>query len=81
MKLECKELTKDYGKNKALDSFNYDFTPGKCSTAILASSDKKEQAFKLIEILRTKPDYGNLLIYGVGEPENAGYLGSGSGNK
>ena len=28
MKLECKELTKDYGKNKALDSFNYEFTPG-----------------------------------------------------
>lgn len=53
----------------------------KCSTAILASSDKKEQAFKLIEIVRTNPDYGNLLIYGVEGSENAGYLGSGSGNK
>ena len=50
-------------------------------TTILASSDKKEQAFKLIEILRTKPEYRNLLIYGVEAPENAGYLRSGSGNK
>ena len=53
----------------------------KCSTAILASADKKEQAFKLIEIVRTNPDYGNLLIYGVEGSENAGYVGSGSGNK
>ena len=81
MKPECKELTKNYSKNKALESFSYDFTPGKCSTAILASSDKKEQAFKLIVILRTKPEYGNLLIYGVEAPENAGYLRSGSENK
>ncbi len=51
----------------------------KCSTAILTTSDKKEKAFKLIEILRTEHDYGNLLIYGISDPEkdkpqNSAYL-------
>jgi len=36
----------------------------KCSTGILSDSDKKEKAFKLIELLRTDHRYGNLLIYG-----------------
>ena len=53
----------------------------KCSTAILTSSNKKEQAFKLIEILRTRPDYGNLLIYGDENPEKTGYTSSGRNNE
>lgn len=36
----------------------------KCSTGILAGSDKKEKAFKLLELIRENHDYGNLLIYG-----------------
>jgi len=28
MTLECRNLTKDYGTNRALDGFNYKFTPG-----------------------------------------------------
>ena len=28
MKLECRELNKNYGKNNALNSFTYEFTPG-----------------------------------------------------
>lgn len=36
----------------------------KCGTAILSSSEKKEKAFKLIELLRCNHDYGNLLVYG-----------------
>lgn len=41
------------------------------STVILADSDKKEKAFKLLEILRTDHDYGNLLIYGHSESQNS----------
>ncbi len=35
------------------------------STAILESSEHKDEAFKLIEIFRTKHEYGNLLVYGI----------------
>ena len=40
------------------------------TNVILTGSDKKEEAFKLIELLRTNHDYGNLLIYGHTESEN-----------
>lgn len=50
-----------------------------CVTAILSSSERKEQAFKLLELLRTNHDYGNLLIYGIdpsenNEPSDSAYL-------
>ena len=53
----------------------------RCSTAILASSGKKEQAFKLVEILRTRPDYGNLLIYGITDVETEKPVNSAYTNK
>ena len=31
---------------------------------ILADSQKKEKAFKFLELIRTNHDYGNLIIYG-----------------
>jgi len=34
------------------------------ATAILSTSTKKEEAFTFLELLRTNPDYGNLLTYG-----------------
>ena len=34
------------------------------STVILADSDKKEKAFRFLELLRMNHDYGNLLVYG-----------------
>ena len=40
------------------------------STVILADSDKKEKAFKLLELLRTDHDYGNLIVYGHTESQN-----------
>lgn len=40
------------------------------TNVILARSDKKEKAFKLIELLRTDHDYGNILVYGHTESEN-----------
>ena len=50
----------------------------KCGTAILSSSEKKEKAFKLIELLRCNHDYGNLLVYGkcgdeIGSIDQAAY--------
>ncbi len=43
----------------------------KSSTAIKNDSLNKEKAFKLLEIIRTNHEYGNLLIYGVtDEPED-----------
>ena len=53
----------------------------RCSTAILASSGKKKQSFKLIEILRTRPDYGNLLIYGINDSETENPVNSAFPNK
>lgn len=53
----------------------------RCSTAILATSDKKEKAFKLVEILRTRPDYGNLLIYGITDSETEKPVNSAYANK
>ena len=41
-----------------------------CATAILSSSERKEQAFMLLEVLRNNHDYGNLLIYGIDPSEN-----------
>ena len=38
----------------------------KATTAINVNSMKKEQAFQLLELLRTDHEYGNLLIYGMG---------------
>lgn len=40
------------------------------STVILADSDKKEKAFKLLELLRMDHDYGNLIIYGHTDSPN-----------
>ena len=34
------------------------------TTVILADSQKKEKAFKFLELIRTNHDYGNLIIYG-----------------
>ncbi len=34
------------------------------TTAILSTSEKKDEAFELMELFRKNPDYGNLLIYG-----------------
>ncbi|MCR5206544.1 MAG: hypothetical protein K6E47_16065 [Lachnospiraceae bacterium] len=35
------------------------------STAILESSEHKDEAFELLEVFRTKHEYGNLLVYGT----------------
>ena len=43
------------------------------STAILSTSKKKDEAFRLMELFRSNPDYGNLLIYG--------YTNEGEGKK
>ena len=51
------------------------------STAILESSDNKDNAFRLIEALRIRPDYGNLLIYGIEDSEKESPKNSASSNK
>lgn len=53
----------------------------RCYTDILATSDKKEKVFKLVEILRTGPDYGNLLIYGITDSETEKSVNSSYANK
>ena len=40
-----------------------------CSTAILSTSQKKDEAFILMELFRSNADYGNLLIYGYTEKD------------
>ena len=43
------------------------------STGIVAASDKKDNAFKLLELLHTDNDLANCLIYGTGYAEKDGY--------
>lgn len=50
-------------------SFKYTWKTGllrnyNWSTAILSTSERKKEAFQLLEVLRTNHEYGNLLIYG-----------------
>ena len=42
----------------------------KASTAIRADSDNKDNALRLLEILRTNSDYGNILVFGKEYDEN-----------
>jgi ABC-type glycerol-3-phosphate transport system substrate-binding protein len=71
-------ITKDVG---ALDSENtYVYakkaiigTRYSASTGILSASDKKDDAFKLLELLHTDSDYANCLIYGTEFLEKDGY--------
>lgn len=43
------------------------------STGILSSSGKKENAFKILELLHTDSDFANCLIYGTDFKEENGY--------
>jgi len=46
------------------------------TTGIRSGSDKKEEAFKLLELVYTNPDYGNLVLYGTLDEQEASSLGS-----
>lgn len=51
------------------------------STGIASGSDKKEEAFELLELLHTDSDYANCLLYGNGVSEQNGYAVDDSGEK
>ena len=62
MKLECRELTKDYGRNKALDSFNYEFTPG--IYGLLGPNGAGKSTLMNLITCNLKPTAGEILFDG-----------------
>ena len=70
MKLICDQLTKYYGKNKALDGFSYEFTPG-IYGLLGPNGAGKSTLMNLItcNLKATSGDirYGNALIQAMGK--------------
>ncbi len=50
------------------------------STGIVSASEKKEKAFRLLELLHTDSELGNCLIYGADYREKDGYAVDAEGN-
>lgn len=69
-----------------IDQTIYDFsskayttTRFSAATGILSKSDRKSEAFQLLELFHTDVKYGNLLVYGVGYGEKDGMVVNESG--
>ena len=62
MKLECKELSKNYGKNRALDSFNYEFAPG--IYGLLGPNGAGKSTLMNLITCNLKPTAGEILFGG-----------------
>ena len=62
MKLECKELTKIYGKTRALESFSYEFKPG--IYGLLGPKGAGKSTLMKLITCNLKPTAGEILFEG-----------------
>nr|MCR5206543.1 ATP-binding cassette domain-containing protein [Lachnospiraceae bacterium] len=63
MTLECRNITKDYGTNRALDGFSYEFTPG--IYGLLGPNGAGKSTLMNLITCGLKPTSGELLYDGT----------------